>query len=65
VIGNGSLPTSVASVRVNSNMVLLLTGQAHVAESVEFLYPTVEVVEFVLVEELASVEARIETRPPE
>ncbi len=63
-VGNGALPTTIATVRVNSDMVILLTRQAHVAESVEFLYPTVEVVEFVLVEEFTSVEARLEARPP-
>lgn len=59
-----SLPAAVATVRVTSDMVMLLTRQPHVAESIEFLYPTAEVVEFVLVEEFASVAARLEARPP-
>jgi hypothetical protein len=63
-VGTDSLPATAATVRVNSDMVLLLTRQAHVAESVEYLYPTVELVEFVLIEQFDSIQQRLEDRPP-
>lgn len=63
-VGTGSLPATAATVRVNDDMVLLLSRQGDVAESVEYLYPTAELVEFVLIEELESIQARLEGRPP-
>lgn len=63
-VAEDSLPATAATVRVNDHMLLLLTRQGHVAESVDFLYPTVEVVEFILIEELETIRARLEVRPP-
>lgn len=64
VVGANSVPAAAATVRVNQDMVLLLTRQGHVAESVEYLYPTVELVEFVLVEAFDSYRARMLNRSP-
>lgn len=63
-VGEDALPATAATVRVNDDMLLLLTRQSNVAESVDFLYPTVQVVEFILIEELETIQARLEVRPP-
>ncbi|MDH5420202.1 MAG: M23 family metallopeptidase [Acidimicrobiia bacterium] len=63
-VGADSLPATAATVRVNDEMVLLLSRQGDVAESVAYLYPTAELVEFVLIEEFESIQARLEDRPP-
>jgi len=63
-VAEDSLPATAATVRVNDDMLILLTRQGHVAESVNFLYPSVRVVEFILVEELETIQARLEVRPP-
>lgn len=62
--GPDALPAPAATIRLNDSMAIVLTRHRDIASQLDFLFPTSEIAEFIVVEGFESIQERLAVNPP-